>query len=92
MALLDTLVFHYTHSENKAKQRVYLQKAGQSVPDTDADETAVEYFTRLLELVPETDPARSTSVLRLACAHHSWYLSCCVGRDGMGTGRGKVRC
>ena len=28
--LLDTLVFHYSRSENQAKQRLYLQKAGTS--------------------------------------------------------------
>jgi predicted ATPase len=71
MALLDTLVFHYTRSENKAKQRAYLQKAGQAALDTDAYETAVEYFTRLLELVPDTDPARSELALRLAGAYYS---------------------
>lgn len=71
MALLDTLVFHYTRSENTTKQRTFLQKAGQAALDTDAYETAMEYFTRLLELVPETDPARSTLALQLAKAHSS---------------------
>jgi predicted ATPase len=69
-ALLDTLVFHYTRSENKAKRRLYLQKAGQAALDTSAFDTAVEYFTRLLELIPVADPDRSTLALQLAQAHY----------------------
>ena len=69
-ALLDTLVFHYTRSENQAKQRLYLQKAGQAALDTSAFDTAVEYFTRLLELTPEADPTRSSLALQLAEAHY----------------------
>jgi class 3 adenylate cyclase/tetratricopeptide (TPR) repeat protein len=68
-ALLDTLVFHYTRSENKAKQRLYLEKAGKAAFDTSAFHTAVEYFARLLELTPEAEPARSTVALQLAEAH-----------------------
>jgi tetratricopeptide (TPR) repeat protein len=68
-ALLDTLVFHYSRSENKAKQRAYLQKAGQAALDTSAFSTALEYFTRLLELAPENAPTRSALALQLAEAH-----------------------
>ena len=69
-ALLETLVFHYTRSENQAKQRLYLQKAGQVALDTSAFHTALEYFTELLELTPEDDPARSALALHLAEAHY----------------------
>lgn len=69
-AVLDTLVFHYSRSENKTKQRVYLQKAGESALDTSAFHTAVEYFTRLLELMPEHDPTRTALTLRLADVHY----------------------
>jgi tetratricopeptide (TPR) repeat protein len=65
-ALLDTLVFHYTRSENQAKQRLYLQKAGQAAMEMSAFHTAREYFIRLLDLTPEGDPFRSARALQLA--------------------------
>jgi adenylate cyclase len=65
-ALLDTLVFHYTRSENREKQRLYLQKAGQAAMEISAFHTALEYFTQLLTLTPEEDPCRSSIALQLA--------------------------
>jgi adenylate cyclase len=69
-ALLETLVFHYSRTENKLKQRLYMQKAGRAALETSAFNTALEYFTRLLELTPEDDPTRSTLGLQLAEAHY----------------------
>jgi class 3 adenylate cyclase/predicted ATPase len=68
--LLDTLVYHYTHSENKAKQRVYLKKAGEAALNVSAFNTATDYFARLLELTPENDPQRSALALQLAESHY----------------------
>jgi tetratricopeptide (TPR) repeat protein len=69
-SLLDTLVYHYTHSENKAKQRAYLKKAGEAALTTSAFHTAVEYFDRLLELTPMSDPTRAALALQIADAHY----------------------
>ncbi|MBP7686437.1 MAG: AAA family ATPase [Thermoflexales bacterium] len=69
-ALLDTLVYHYTRSENQAKQRVYLKKAGEAAFSVNAFHTAADYFTRLLEITPENDPARSALALQLADARY----------------------
>jgi len=64
--LLDTLVYHYDRSDNPAKQRAYLKKAGQAALDVTASNSAREYFARLLELTPEDDPERSALALKLA--------------------------
>jgi class 3 adenylate cyclase/predicted ATPase len=50
-ALLDTLVFHYTRSENKAKQREYLRKAGEAAQRNFANDAALEYYGQLLPLL-----------------------------------------
>ncbi|MBK8935295.1 MAG: AAA family ATPase [Chloroflexi bacterium] len=67
--LLDTLVFHYLCSDNRAKQREYLFKAGESALEISAFTTAVEYLTPLMDLLPIGDPTRSTAALQLAEAH-----------------------
>ena len=72
-SLLDTLVYHYDRSDNPAKQRAYLKKAGQAALDVSAFNTARDYFARLLELTPENDPERSALALQLAEAHE--YLA-----------------
>ena len=69
-SLLDTITFHYLHSDNHAKQREYLHKAAQAALDVSAFITAVDYLARLLELTPATDPARSALTLRLAETHY----------------------
>jgi tetratricopeptide (TPR) repeat protein len=68
IALLDTLVHHYTHSENHTKQRVYLEKAGQVAMELSAFQTAVDYYTRLLGLTPENASTRPALALKLADA------------------------
>jgi adenylate cyclase len=70
-SLLDTLVYHYTHSGNLDKQREYLRKAAQAANDLSAFTTAVEYLSRLQEITPAADPARSALALQLARAHFS---------------------
>ena len=53
-ALLDTLVFHYTQSENKAKQREYLRKAGEAAQKNFSNDAALEYYGQLLPLLKES--------------------------------------
>lgn len=68
--LLDTLVFHYTRTENLDKKRAYLFEAGRAAYDTGAFSTAAEYFQQLLELTPSDDPALSGVALELALTLH----------------------
>jgi tetratricopeptide (TPR) repeat protein len=67
--LLDTLVYHFTRSENHIKKRFYLEKAAQAAFNVSAFYTAVEYLSHLLELIPESDPDRVALLLKLAEAH-----------------------
>jgi adenylate cyclase len=69
-SMLDTLVYHYTHSENRAKQYAYLRKAGGAAMEVSAFNTAVEYFARLMELIPSEDIERAALALQLAEAHY----------------------
>jgi AAA ATPase domain/Adenylate and Guanylate cyclase catalytic domain/Tetratricopeptide repeat len=68
---LDTLVYHYLRTENRAKQRQYLLKAGQAALEVSAYNTAWEYLKRLVELTPADDPGRSALALKLAEAPYS---------------------
>jgi tetratricopeptide (TPR) repeat protein len=65
----DTIAFHYGRSDNTAKKREYYQKAADAAQAVSAFITAAEYVTRLLELTPAADPARSALALQLADAH-----------------------
>jgi len=69
-SLLETLVFHYLHSDNPAKQREYLRKAAGAAQDVSAFKTAVDYLARLMELTRVDDPARSALASQLAEAHY----------------------
>jgi len=68
-SMLGTLVYHYERSDNPAKQRAYLKKAGQAALDVCAFNSARDYFARLLELTPDSDPERSALALKLADVH-----------------------
>ncbi len=50
-ASVDTIAFHYTHSENKDKQREYLRKAGEAAQKSFANDAALEYYSLLLSLL-----------------------------------------
>jgi predicted ATPase/class 3 adenylate cyclase len=52
-SLLETLVFHYTHSENKTKQREYLFKAGEAAQKSFANDAALDYYGTLLPLLKD---------------------------------------
>jgi len=49
--LLDTIVFHYLRSENRAKQMEYLRKAGEASQKNFANDAALEYYGQLLPLL-----------------------------------------
>jgi tetratricopeptide (TPR) repeat protein len=68
---LNTLAYHYLRTENRAKQRQYLLKAGQAALEVSAYNTAWEYLARLVELTPADDPGRSALALKLAEAPYS---------------------
>jgi tetratricopeptide (TPR) repeat protein len=63
------LAFHYGRSDNTAKKREYYRKASEAAYSVSAFVAAVEYSTRLLELTPDDDPARSALALGLADMH-----------------------
>lgn len=48
---LDLLVHHYWHSENLAKKREYLMRAGAAAQAAYANAAAISYFERLVPLV-----------------------------------------
>ncbi|MBU0491100.1 MAG: tetratricopeptide repeat protein [Chloroflexi bacterium] len=50
---LDLLAFHYSQSDNAAKQREYLQKAANAAQATFANEAALDYLGRLLPLLAD---------------------------------------
>ncbi len=58
---LDLLAYHYDRSENLAKRREYLLRAGDQAQATAANEAAIDYFRRLLPLLGA--PAERVAVL-----------------------------
>ncbi len=61
---LDLLAYHYGRSPNLAKQRQYFQQAGDAARLVYANEVAIEYYQRLLNLL-EAPPERLTIMLKL---------------------------
>ncbi|WP_420630802.1 tetratricopeptide repeat protein [Candidatus Leptofilum sp.] len=51
------LAYHYGRSDNDAKKREYLLKAGEAAQAEYANEAAIEYFQRVLPLLPEPERA-----------------------------------
>lgn len=52
---VDTIAFHYVHSENKEKKCEYLLKAGEAAQKSFASDTALEYYGQLLPLLNNLD-------------------------------------
>ncbi|MCP4418809.1 MAG: tetratricopeptide repeat protein [Chloroflexi bacterium] len=52
---LALLAHHYGRSDNEIKKREYLLKAGESAQAEYANEAAIEYFQRVLPLLPEQE-------------------------------------
>lgn len=63
--VLDLLAYHYTHSENLAKQLEYLTRAGQAAAARFANVEAVDYLTRALALTRPDQFAQRHSLLTL---------------------------
>ncbi|MCK6628716.1 MAG: tetratricopeptide repeat protein [Anaerolineae bacterium] len=61
---IDLLAFHYERSQNEAKKREYLRKAGELAQANYANEAAISYYERVLPLLPE--PERVTVMLKLS--------------------------
>lgn len=55
---VDLLAFHYGRSQNLPKKQEYLIKAGIAAADRFANEEAVDYFSQVLELIPEGEHGR----------------------------------
>jgi predicted ATPase/class 3 adenylate cyclase len=49
---IDLLAFHYERSQNEAKKREYLRRAGEAAQAAYANEAAISYYRRLLPLLP----------------------------------------
>ncbi len=61
--LVDLLAFHYDRSANLAKRREYLLRAGSAAQALYANTAAIDYFERLLALLPADEQAEA--LLRL---------------------------
>ncbi len=60
---LDLLAHHYWHSENLAKKREYLVRAGEAAQANYANVAAIDYFERAAPLLEGTDRWRVTRSL-----------------------------
>lgn len=56
---LDQVTHHWWHSDNVDKQRDYLGRAGDAARERYANETAIEYYERLVPLTSGVDQARA---------------------------------
>jgi adenylate cyclase len=53
-APLDTIAFHYGRSGNQDKKREYLRRAGEAAQRNFANDAALDYYTRLLPLLEDS--------------------------------------
>jgi class 3 adenylate cyclase/tetratricopeptide (TPR) repeat protein len=67
---LDLLAHHYGLSHHTAKQREYFRKAGQAACEAFANEAAIQYYQRLLPLLPQA--GQGEILLELG---HIWQLT-----------------
>lgn len=72
------LALHFEKACLDEKTRYYLQKAGEQAAARYANEEAIDYFTRALELTPETDPDKRFELLML----REDLNSICGNREG----------
>ena len=59
------LALHFEKAGLDEKTRYYLQKAGEQAAARYANEEAIDYFTRAMEMTPETDPDKRFDLLIL---------------------------
>ncbi|NUM46969.1 MAG: tetratricopeptide repeat protein [Anaerolineales bacterium] len=52
---LNVLAYHYGVGQNTAKQREYFQKAGYAAQQAFANDAAIDYYRRLLPLLPDEE-------------------------------------
>lgn len=60
---VDLLAYHYERSPNEEKKRAALKQAGLAAAARYANAEAASYFSRLLALIPETEPAERYALL-----------------------------
>lgn len=60
---LNLLAFHYERSENVGKKRHYLHKAGEAAVARFANREAIDYFAKLLALLPQKEYAARFDLL-----------------------------
>lgn len=63
-APLETIAFHYIRSGNKAKQREYLRKAGETSQKNYANDAALEYYGMLLPLLMDDKEKTQICLMR----------------------------
>jgi predicted ATPase/class 3 adenylate cyclase len=52
---VNLLAFHYGRSENDDKKRIYLRRAGEVAQEEYNNEAAIDYYRRVLPLLPSTE-------------------------------------
>ena len=61
--LLDVLAYHYEQSDNLAKKREYLRRAGEAAAARYANAAAISYLSRALEVAPADDLSERYTLL-----------------------------
>jgi tetratricopeptide (TPR) repeat protein len=61
---LDLIAYHYGRTDNVPKKREYFRKAGEAAARRYANEEAVSYFSRALEVMPSEDLQGRYDLLR----------------------------
>ena len=60
---IELLAYHYERSDNLPKKRAYLRRAGEAAAARFANDAALAYLSRALELAPEDDLAERWALL-----------------------------
>jgi class 3 adenylate cyclase/tetratricopeptide (TPR) repeat protein len=81
---LDLLAYHFGHSASRTKQRIYFRRAGDAAQAAYANESAIDYYERLIPLLDGA--ARSGAMCDLAAALQvvgRWDEAAHVYRDAL---------
>ena len=85
---LDLLAYHYDRSANEPKKRTYLRKAGEAAQSNYANSAALEYYQKLLPLIPREEQVdvelKTAQVLELS---GEWQESDRILRRALDTSR-----
>jgi predicted ATPase/class 3 adenylate cyclase len=60
---VELLAYHYERSDNRPKKRMYLRRAGEAAAARFANDAALAYLSRALDLAPEDDLAERWALL-----------------------------